>query len=990
MKTTVGFVLLIAFSLLGCGRINQDSKEGLKVTGTKNPLISLNGYWKFSMNPPEEFWKHEVSAENWQDILVPGECAMQGFAIKHDVPYAYKTTISIPADYKNKVVKLKFDGVYSYTRVWVNGHFVREHYGGFTAWECNITDFVSPGELAELTVEITDKRDEISYGSGYAKHQIGGILRSVWLMALPENHLSYLYVETDLDESFQDANMFIQVKPDLQTNTSLIFRLYDPAGRKVSLAKSRFELTGEKQTIAIPVSKPFKWDTEHPNLYTLVTELYDPVGKSLYSKTQKIGFREVEVKGNQLFVNGSPVKLRGACRHDIHPLLGRTTTPEYDKKDVLLAKEANMNFIRTSHYPPSETFLAYCDEFGIYVEDESAVCFVNTHRTKDYNLVKQSGPEFKYQHLSQVEEMLHYHRNHPSVIIWSVGNENMYDGNFKLAYEFVKRTDPTRPVMFSYPGNVPDTVKCFEILSMHYPPVNGDLSQWGLSTKGFEYDDMPALYDEWAHVACYNKPTLKLDPNVRNFWGQSLDSMWINIFESKGGLGGAIWGYIDETFMLPDTISGFTDWWGKMDKNVLPAMYEGHCVGYGEWGIIDTWRRKKPEFWNTKKAYSPVRVLTKTIEYFYPGATISIPVHNRFDHTDLNELSIKWWYRDQTGKMEKANIPPHQKGTINIAGNDWQDGENIKLQFYRNDTCLVDEYNLYLGAKKIELPVCQSGRMVVSDNDSIVLFTGKAFNFILNKQSGLINDFCIGTDTLIKSGPWLNLKVPGTRPYYSTISMDDLGKNWQLDNVKYEIKEGIANIFIKGKHGKIAVDYHLVIDDNGTIEIQYSLQGAPGDKKVQELGLKFLTGSAFKKLAWKRDAYWTAYPAMHLGVPEGETDLTYKVQMKYREYPEHAWEFDNKNFYYHGMEKELPLSNIARSLKEYIYSYTLVTPANNQLSVLDKGAKACRFNVNEKGSVLFINSLWDYSSLLWGNYMKNISLQPEYLDEITLQIGNKE
>ncbi len=207
-------------------------------------------------------------------------------------------------------------------------------------------------------------------------------------------------------------------------------------------------------------------------------------GKELM-KTEKIGFREVKVEGNKLLVNGMPVKLRGACRHDIHPTLGRMTTPEYDLKDVLLARESNMNFIRTSHYPPSEAFLDYCDQYGIYVEDETAVCFVGSHRTEAYRAsgASQSDPEFTGRYLSQLEEMVQNHRNHPSVIIWSIGNENIFGSNFKESFKWVKENDPTRPVIYSYPGQVPDSLQMYEILSMHYPSWKGNLNQYGISTK---------------------------------------------------------------------------------------------------------------------------------------------------------------------------------------------------------------------------------------------------------------------------------------------------------------------------------------------------------------------------------------------------------------------------------------------------------------------------------------------------------------------------
>lgn len=979
-------ISLLSFMCISCAKIEKSEMDEIKVAGTKNPVINLKGTWKFTMNPPENFWTIETAPNNWSDIQVPGECAMQGFAIKHDAPCVYKTQIQIPEDYNGKVIKVKFDGVYSYARVWLNGNFVREHHGGFTAWECDITDHVKPGENAWLTVEITDKKDELSYGSGYAKHQIGGILRSVWLQALPENYLEQLYIETDLDEKYQNAELKIQVKTALLTNISILFKLFDPTGNKVELAKSEYKITGEKQVIVIPVQNPLKWDAEHPNLYTLTTELTDANGEVEYSKIRKIGFRKVEIQGNQLLVNGMPVKLRGACRHDIHPLLGRMSTPEYDLKDALLAKEANMNFIRTSHYPPSESFLNYCDQYGIYVEDESAVCFVNTNRSAGYRELKQSGPEFEHQYLSQVEEMVHYHRNHPSVIIWSTGNESKYDVHIQKSYDFIKSVDPTRPVMSSYPGLVPESEKCYDILSMHYPSHQGNIDQYGISNQNFEYEKMPVLFDEWAHVACYNMQTLQTDPNVREFWGQSLDSMWTYLFESKGGLGGAIWGYIDETFMMPESLDGFNEWWGIQEFKNEEGVYKGHCIGYGEWGIIDIWRRKKPEFWNTKKAYSPARILLKEINDFQSGRELQLPVHNRFDHTNFNELKIEWEYQSKTGTVARPNIAPHQKGSITIPAAKWESGQFLAVRFYDNNKTLIDAYRLRLGSREIRIPVLKSGYITVLEDQDYVFFTGTNYSAKLDIHSGLLKDVISQKDTLIKSGPYLNLLAFdkgnwAARPFY------DRAQSWKLSEVKYSITDDIVEIVTSGFFDDtVAVEYKIQLDGNGTIIINYSVSGAPEGKFIRESGIKFITGNQFIKMAWDRNSYWTVYPELHLGMPVGDIELKNDLEMAYRKYPDHEWENDMKDFFYQGIHKEMSFSKIARATKENIYSYSLKCSNETGLKVISNGEKACRFEKTDHGYILNINQQWDYYSLLWGNYQKNIKFKKEFSGIVYLKV----
>ncbi len=975
------FAATIGF-LIACS--GKESIEPIKIAGVNNPEISLNGKWKFSINPPENFWENSIDFQSWPDIQVPGECQMQGFAIKHDQPYVYKTEFTVPDDYTEKQVQLNFYGVYSYARVWVNGHFVRDHFGGFTKWSCDISEIVVPGEKAVLTVEIVDRTDDISFASGYAKHQIGGILRDVELVALPKQNFKKLWFETDLDENYENAELKVFYELTQSSPAKIKVDVFDAENIVVKSVTNEANVPVGK--LAIPIENPKKWDAEHPNLYTVVTTLFEN-GKEILKTAKKIGFREVKVDGNKLLVNGKQVKLRGACRHDIHPLLGRMTTAEYDKQDVLLAKEANMNFIRTSHYPPSETFLNYCDEYGIYVEDETAVCFVGSHRTEAYRATgaSQNDSVFTSRYLSQLEEMVQNHRNHPSVTIWSIGNENVFGSNFVESFKWMKQNDTTRPVIYSYPGQVPDSLKIYDIISMHYPDWQGNLNQYGISTEKFNSEKMPMLFDEWAHVACYNNFELKVDPNVRNFWGQSLDSIWTYTFESDGGLGGAIWCMIDETFMLPEDLEGFNQWRGILDPNIIPSTYMGPDVGYGEWGIIDTWRRKKPEFWGTKKAYSPTKIYIKQIKEYQSGEPLKVEVHNRFDHTNFSELKIVWNYGNQSGELKNVNLEPHKKSELVFPANNWNAEEKLNIQFFQNDTFLVDEYNIQMRERIMELPNCQTGNLKVADEENQITISGKNYVLNVNKSTGLLENVKVGDEVLIKSGPHINLRIPGRRVQYSTVWMQDFAENWKLSNFSYEIKDGIAQINTEGNYDSISAKFEIKIDENGVFNIDYELKNTLKEKTVQEAGLKFIVGENFEKLTWDREAYFTDYPENHLGRPVGEVDINLKPEMKYREKLQHEWEMDSKGFYYFGLNEKLPYTNMVRALKENIYSYSLKTEIS-KIEIKSTGNQACRFDKINGENNLIINNQWDYNSLLWGNYMKLIKTEEDISGSVTFTL----
>lgn len=953
-----------------------------KHTGVAQPSILLNGTWQFKYSPESK----------WSTIQVPGEAAMQGYAIEHDKPFTYRKSIIVPADYAGQYVILRFDGVYSQARLSVNGKFVREHHGGFTRWETDVTPYIKLGKKNEIQLEVTDRLDEISYASGYAHHPIGGILRDVTLFALPQTHLYNVGIETELDTLYQDAVLRFACSAVAGEAAEVEFSLTDPKGREVQLAKNRFPLKGGdvEQVYELPVKNPLKWDAEHPNLYTLtasVRQQQTETGRF----TRKIGFREVQIVGNRMLVNGMPVKLRGACRHDIHPTLGRTTTAELDSLDVMLFKHSNMNFVRTSHYPPSEKFLEYCDRFGVYVESETAVCFVDTYRQKNYAPGKtQSNPEFANRYLGQCQEMVKSFRSHPSILFWSIGNESVYGTNFQLCWDWVKAADRTRPVIFSYPGAVDKKEKIYDILSMHYQDVNGDLSQWGMTTRGFQGHGIPALYDEWAHPACYTYATLQNDPNIREFWGQSLDKMWSGLYNAPGGLGGATWGYIDEIFMLPEPKVG-KPFWKEFAHTAKPSDVQGKCVGYGEWGIVDVWRRQKPEFWATKKAYSPVRLLVDGISEFTAGQRLILPVFNRFDHTNLNEIKVRYTYKGRSKDISLAPVLPHQKGTLVIPAEQWEEGEHLFIEFFTTSGELIDAYHPVLGKEKITYPATLTkGSLTVNESDDYVTVRGKDFEIPFEKQTGLISQAKAGNEVLIERGPFLNLcinlnhltgaEVRKTANRFLTADSD-----WKKQTFSYRKLEGdnAVQIALSGLYKGVVVDYQINITADGQLNINYLTTGAPNGF-LRETGLSFYLPATMQQLDWKRKGYWDYYRKGDFAGNEGNTSFYCKHQAAYRQQPTQPWQDDSHNYFYwadDGTNCKNPLTQMAKGMKENIYYYTLSTVNKaRSLSVVSADASvACRVNKRaDEQLVLYANNQWDYPEIAWGNYCKTLEATPCY------------
>lgn len=953
-----------------------------ELAGVETPAVLLSGTWQFRYSPDSK----------WDKIQVPGEPAMQGYAIEHDKPFTYRKSFTVPADYAGKHTILRFDGVYSYARLFVNDTFVREHHGGFTRWDTDITPFVRPGKKNEIRLEVTDRLDDISYASGYAHHPIGGILRDVTLFVLPETCLYDFYAETHLDAAYEDAVLKIGYSSPVAGGAEVAYTLTDPSGRRYPLAQSRFPLEEGGNMNELLVKNPLKWDAEHPNLYTLTITLSKD-GKEIGRFDRRIGFRDVKIEKDRMLVNGMPVKLRGACRHDIHPTLGRTTTAELDSLDVILFKRSNMNFVRTSHYPPTERFLEYCDRYGIYVESETAVCFVDTYRQKNYAPGKtQDSAEFTPRYLSQCREMVKSFRSHPSILFWSIGNESVYGTNFQQCWDWVKATDKTRPVIFSYPGSVGEKEPVYDILSMHYQDVNGNLNQWNRSTHGFQGEGIPALFDEWAHPACYTYATLQEDPNIREFWGHSIERMWSGLFDAPGGLGGAIWGYVDETFMLPEPKVG-TAFWKEFARTAKPEDYQGKCVGYGEWGIVDVWRREKPEFWATKKAYSPVRLMTTEVASFLSGQRLLLPLYNRFDHTDLDEIKIRYTYKGVEKELPAPSIAPHQKGLLVIPAEAWEEGELLSICFYTATGELLDAEQVSLGsdyhvrlADSEASPV--NGVLLVEETAGMMTIKGDGFEIPFSKETGLICNATSKGQVIIEKGPFLHLDInlnhlTGAEVRKSARKFLTSDSDWKKQSLTYTRKEGAVEVALSGFYQDVQTDILIRISPAGEMNVSYVVAGQPNGY-LRETGLSFYLPERLDYLQWERKGMWSCYPEGAFAGNTGETSLYNPKQVRYGENPAQPWSADTHNYYYWadaGANCDRPLTQMAKGMKENIYRYTLsATGGGAGLTVCSPDASlACRTSKRGDGQLmLYINNRWDYPEIAWGNYCKTLEAVPCY------------
>ena len=712
---------------------------------------------------------------------------------------------------------LKFQGINGFATVYVDGKQVAYHENGFITWNVDITEEVCGKQTLSLAIDVDEESDIVS------AYSHGGMLHSSWLYVLPEAYVNALYLSPLFDEDMETCSLRVDI--DLANMPESIdgkgkirsaemaagkekgrlasaavykaeFALYDPNGIKT---KEKSLVLDNKikgyYTDQLYVANPVLWDAEHPRLYRFELILYklDSISgtwEPLEQINKKVGLRKLERKGNRLFVNHNEVKLRGVCRHEISPRNGRALTNELIEQDVALFKEANCNYIRTSHYPPSEYFLDQCDEHGIYVEDELALAFIA--RTLPYT---QRDPKETNRYLSHFAETMARDYNHPCVIIWSLCNESFGGHNFDLLNRFAHLKDPTRMTKFSYPMTIREEHEMPDIWSIHYSEYNADLAgkKDNLSVGGAPGKDMPVLHDEYVHVACYNREEMRRDPNIRSYWGESIRIFWDNIWNTEGALGGAIWAGIDET-----------------------DLYDGGN-GQMEWGIIDVWRRKKPEFYMTRKAYSPIKVIHSEVKA--QEKKVLLIIENRFCHTNLNEVKVKWKCGDESGIWKLPECAPGKVIKVLLSLENAEDQSPVTLKFLDGNDCQIDEMKVfsrdYVEAPLFELSADETENikaLKIHKENQEVFITGNDFKFSFNVKTGLLTGgWARRNNKILVGGPILNV------PYLK------LGA-WYMTSFAVKEKQNFVEVRIQGGYEKtLSIEWIIEIQNDGTFYTTYEI-----------------------------------------------------------------------------------------------------------------------------------------------------------------------
>lgn len=881
------------------------------VAGLRDFSLSLDGEWQFNSAPPAEFWKS--APMNWKRIQVPGEWTMQGFTVAPNVAAGYTRTFVVPADWIGRRLKLRCDSIYSDAVVWINGREAGKHLGGFTPFELDVTDLLEPGKENRISIAVKNESlaDTMASGSKYAAHPLGGILRKMYLLALPLVNVAGLQVSTKFDAAYRDATLRAELQIANEGTAPIaeaeaVFELIGPDKHPVAIAPTRVKLPplapGETldRTVEISVAAPAQWDPEHPNLYVLKCRLLNG-SAAMEMVERRFGFRQVEIRGNQMFINNHVVKLRGVCRHEVHPLLGRSPTPELWREDAELYAAGNCNFIRTSHYPPAEEFISACDEVGLMVEEEAPFCWAgknNSVAARNYTL----QAEF---------EMLQRDRSHPSIIQWSLANESQPWGtNFAIAVAPMRALDPTRPLTFEVASFSKNPQPPLDIDISHYPGP-------GTVTSEYANHPRPVLNGEYCHLNAYNRREQIGDPGLRDVWGLGMAHMWETMLAAQGCLGGSIWAAMDDTFFLPD----------------------GRTVGYGTWGPLDGWRRTKPEYWHMAKSYSPVRIVESNLVLASGDTSARLTVQNRSDFANLEEFKFAWTLAGKSGTA-KASAIPGQSGVLTIPVTGDANGKLLEIRVTGPRGFMVDAYRFVIGGEKMETPppLRMAGELKLVQDAKTISVSGNGFQFVFGADSGQLQMAREGQRELELSGPCLTLvpldgegggtQITGHEPTFKPLW--GLCTGWKASSVKAEQTGKTVTVKVEGTYVEAVGGYEMTIDGTGRLSVswKFTLNNALNPRQT---GVTFILPKDCQTLSWHRHGQWSWYPEDHIGRTDGTTPAFYQHPFcglaGPRTQPTWPWSQDQNEY---GC-------NDFRSTKFNIFSAALTNPTGTGLRAVAAG-----------------------------------------------------
>lgn len=835
-------------------------------------FLLLNGLWKFDWqrtpkNKPEGFQTNNYDDSNWQLIPVPGNWETNGFGYPiylderfpftttwPDVPKdynpigSYRKPFVLPSSWKNKQVFLHVGAAKSSLDVWLNGKKVGFSQGAKTPAEFDVTSHLNTGNNL-LAFQIRRWTDA-SYLESQDMLRISGIERDVYLYATPKQHIFDFHAKPTLNKNYNQGRLALDITLKNYTSKkskhNIQLQLLDPRKNMKILVdkeiKTNITANGSTEvSIEGKLNQPALWSAETPNLYTLLINLKDSKGNIIESVRNEIGFRQLSVVNSQLTINGKAITIRGVDRHETDPQHGHVVTRASMEQDIKLMKQFNINAVRSSHYPNDPYWYELTDKYGLYVIDEANIESHPLAINKDTQL----GNEMSWlpAHLDRTQRMFQRDKNHPSIIIWSLGNEAGKGKIFETTYQWLKDNDNSRLVQYEPAGEEHYT----DVFAPMYPSIER-LVEYAESKPS-----RPSIMIEYAHA---------MGNSVGN-----LADYWKAIEKYDVLQGGFIWDWADQSLEYTNE-NGVKYWaYGKDFHPDLPS--DGNFLNNG---LMSADRQPHPHAYEVKKVYQAIRFSEDNSS---KGQFI---VENRYDFIDLSMFDLQWRIEADgevfaQGHQALPKVLPSQKAQIDLPLPSLPQSDN-KEYLITLSAVVTQPYGLLasgheLAFEQFQLPVqlvvnqtpTSAVTMVIKqDNQQVLAFSNNNSTAAFDKKSGWLNQYSHNGTDLLKSSLRAN--------FWRAPTDNDLGNGmqnwaalWQNASDKLTLSSLTRKKIARGY--QVTSKYNIVdfigdyqvqysINDNGQIHVQSQLNVAPGQKlpNLPRLGMQLTMPGQFQQLSW--------------------------------------------------------------------------------------------------------------------------------------------
>ncbi|AIQ18237.1 beta-galactosidase [Paenibacillus sp. FSL H7-0357] len=883
---------------------------------------SLNGTWKFAFaETPEkrskDFYKSDYDNSNWADIPVPSHWQFQGYDYPQYTnvrypwaesepdlkpPFAptlynpvgsYVRTFDVPQAWDGQPVFLSFQGVESAFYVWVNGELVGYGEDTFTPSDFDITAYLQAGEN-KLAVEVYRWCDA-SWLEDQDFWRLSGIFRDVYLYTAPPVRVADFWARTDLDNEFVHAELNVDIKVEdyfsrKAGDYSLQMQLYDNNGQgvwaaPVAAAVSFQEGDLQQLKLSAPVAQPHKWSAEKPYLYTLVISLVDGQEAVQEAVSTKVGFRSFEIRDGLMKINGKRIVLKGTNRHEFSCDTGRALSVEDMIRDIHLMKSHNINAVRTSHYPNQSVWYELCDEYGLYVIDETNL---ETHGSWQYGQqelhegnVPASKPEWRANVIDRCNSMMQRDKNHPSVIIWSLGNESFGGDNFIAMHDYLRAADPTRPVHYEGIFHYRPSEAASDIESTMY------IKPAGVEQYATNNPQKPYILCEYSHAMGNSCGGLHL---------------YTDMFDKYDVFQGAfIWDWVDQAIRTttPEGIE-YLAYGGDFGESPHDGNFSGN-------GLLFADRTVTPKLLEVKKCYQNIKVTAQDLQ---KGL---YQIRNNFLFTNIEEYDLHW-------KLELEGVTS-QEGSLRIAA---APGETVDCVIPYELSSIANDKEAVLTLSFIQpaaaawadanheiaweqfilvprvagnLPVSAGDPLHITEQEEALIIAGADFSLSFNSATGdLFSYQVLGKERLIE---------PARPNFWRAVTDNDLGNHLQERSAvwrKASYERSLVQFTTRTQENLCFVSATYLLPTNpvstllvtyeirpdGSVEILQELNpGSSSLPEIPEFGMLFVLDGSLDTVSWygrgPHENYWDRQTGARLGRFSGKVSEQFTPYLKPQE-----------------------------------------------------------------------------------------------------------